>query len=332
VYGTSKAVAEGAEPSPAPAASKVSATSVTAVVIVLALVPLVWSDDHVTSLLVLTLLYALMAQSLDLLMGLCGIWNLGQLAIVAIGGYTAGILVAELGISAWLALPAGVLAGGVAALIVVAPVMRVSGVVAAALTFVVAQAVRLLITADPGGLTGGRSGLSGVSGLFDGLSFTWNLRAYYWLALALSVGVMLLVARTGPAPAGAGLLRPPEPARTSAGSYVARHRPLAIVVFSGLIAGVAGGLYVTFFHGMTPDFIAFRPLGLLLVIVVVGGLGSVRGPLLGAFVVTLTYEVLRGAPILWLAVEGGLLFVVLVFWPGGIDGLLQRGIDAIRRR
>ena len=75
---------------------------------------------------------------------------------------------------------------------------------------------------------------------------------------------------------------------------------------------------------------ALRPLGLLLIMVIVGGLGTVRGPVLGALVVTVLGELL-GEGALWrLLALGALLLLVLLVWPAGIDGLLQRGLDTIR--
>ncbi|MCX6372487.1 MAG: branched-chain amino acid ABC transporter permease [Actinobacteria bacterium] len=287
-----------------------------AVVCVLACVPLVWRNDYIVSVLTLGVLSSLMAQSWNLTIGLCGIWNLGQLAIIAIGGYATGILTVELGISAWLALPAGVVAGGLAAAIMVLPVIRLRGIYAALLTFALAEVVRLLILADGTGLTGGRAGLSGVPGLFDRLSYSGSLRASFWLALVLSAAVMLLVRGMVASPLGTGVDR--------------RRQAIVATLFSGLVAGLAGGLYVTYHHGITPNFMALRPLGLLLIMVIVGGLGTVRGPVIGALVVTVLGELLGEAALWRLLALGALLLLVLLVWPAGIDGLLQRCLDKMR--
>ena len=188
-------------------------------VIVLACIPLVWRNDYIISLLTLILLYSLMAQSWNLTIGMCSIWNLGQLAIIAIGGYVTGILTVELGASAWLALPAGVVAGGLAAAIIVLPVIRLRGFFAALLTFAVAEVVRLLVLADGTGFTGGRFGLSGVPGLFDHLSYSGSLRASFWLTLVLSAAVMLLVRGMMDSPFGRGswVVASPRWASTGAG-------------------------------------------------------------------------------------------------------------------
>ena len=123
-------------------------------------IPLVWRNDYIISLLMLILLFSLMTQSWNLTIGMCGIWNFGQLAIIAIGGYATGLLTIKLGMSAWLALPVGVLAGGLAAVIMVLPSIRLRGIYASMLTFAFAEVVRLLIIADSSGFTGGPFGLT----------------------------------------------------------------------------------------------------------------------------------------------------------------------------
>ncbi len=216
-------------------------------VIVLACIPLVWRNDYIISLLTLILLYSLMAQSWNLTIGMCSIWNLGQLAIIAIGGYVTGILTVELGTSAWLALPAGVVAGGLAAAIIVLPVIRLRGFFAALLTFAVAEVVRLLVLADGTGFTGGRFGLSGVPGLFDHLSYSGSLRAYFWLTLVLSAAVMLLVRGMMDSPFGRSMDR--------------RRQAIVATLVSGLVAGLAGGLYASLLSRHHAELHGPRPPG-----------------------------------------------------------------------
>jgi len=311
--------------------SKTPVAPTIVVVIVLAFIPLVWRNDYIISLLVLMLLFSLMTQSWNLTIGMCGIWNFGQLAIIAIGGYATGLLTIKLGWSAWLALPVGVLAGGLAAVIMVAPQHRLRGIYASMLTFAFAEVVRLLIIADSSGFTGGPFGLTGVKGLFDNLSSTWNLRAYFWLTLVLCAAVMLLVHRMMNAPFGMGLVSLRESIRFSIGMGINRRvQFIMATLISGLIAGLAGGLYATFYHGITPSFMGLGPMGLLVIMVVVGGLGTVRGPIIGAFAVTILSELLRDTVMWRLVVQGALLLLVLAFWPAGIDGLLSRSLAKLR--
>ena len=301
------------------------------VVVVLAFVPLVWRNDYVISLLTLILLFTLMTQSWNITIGMCGIWNFGQLAIIALGGYATGLLIVQLGISPWLALPGGVLAGGLAAVIMVLPSIRLRGIYASMLTFAFAEVVRLLIIADSSGFTGGPFGLAGVKGLFDDLSPSWSLRAYFWLMLGVSAAVMLLVHRMMNSPFGMGLVSLRESVRYSIGMGINRRVAFIMATaISGLIAGLAGGLYATFYHGITPSFMGLGPMGALVIMVVVGGLGTVRGPIIGAFAVTLLSELLRDTVMWRLVVQGALLLLVLAFWPAGIDGLLERGLKRVR--
>ena len=311
--------------------SKTPVVPTIVLVIVLAFIPLVWRNDYIISLLVLMLLFSLMTQSWNLTIGMCGIWNFGQLAIIAIGGYATGLLTIKLGMSAWLALPVGVLAGGLAAVIMVLPSIRLRGIYASMLTFAFAEVVRLLIIADSSGFTGGPFGLTGVKGLFDNLSSSWSLRAYFWLTLVLCAAVMLLVHRMMNSPFGMGLVSLRESVRFSIGMGINRRvQFIMATLISGLIAGLAGGLYATFYHGITPSFMGLGPMGLMVIMVVVGGLGTVRGPIIGAFAVTILSELLRDTVMWRLVVQGVLLLVVLAFWPAGIDGLLARSLAKLR--
>jgi branched-chain amino acid transport system permease protein len=301
------------------------------VVALVALVPFVWRNDYVISLFTLILLYSIMTQSWNITIGMCGIWNFGQLAIIAIGGYTMGLLTIELGLNPWLAMLVGIAAGGVAAVVMVLPSIRLRGIYASMLTFAFAEVVRLLIIADSSGFTGGPFGLSGVKGLFDGLSPTWALRSYFWLTLVLSAAVMLFVHRMMNSPFGMGLVSLRESIRFSIGMGINRRvQFIMATLISGLIAGLGGALYASFYHGITPSSMGLGPMGLMVIMVVVGGLGTVRGPIIGALVVTILSELLRDTVMWRLVVQGALLLVILAFWPAGIDGLLARMWQRVR--
>ena len=175
---------------------------------VLAFIPLVWRNDYIISLLVLMLLFSIMTQSWNLTIGMCGIWNFGQLAIIAIGGYATGLLTSSSAFRRGSAFPAAWSPADLAAVIMVLPSIRLRGIYASMLTFAFAEVVRLLIIADSSGFTGGPFGLAGVKGLFDCLSPSWSLRAYFWLTLVLTAAVMLLIHRMMNSPFGMGLVEP----------------------------------------------------------------------------------------------------------------------------
>jgi branched-chain amino acid transport system permease protein len=301
------------------------------VVAVAALIPLVWRNDYIISLLTLIFLYCLMTQSWNLTIGMCGIWNFGQLAIIAIGGYTMGILATDLGLSPWLSLPVGAVAAMGAALVMVLPSIRLRGIYASMLTFAFAEVVRLLIIADNSGLTGGPFGLQGVPSLFARLSPLGELWAHYWMALGLTAAVMLLIHRLMNSPVGMGLVGLRESIRYSIGMGINRRMQVILATaLSGLIAGVAGGLYTSYYGAMAPTVMGLGPMGLLVTMVVVGGLGTVRGPIVGTFTVMILSELLRDVGMWRLVVLGALLLLVLAFQPTGLDGLIARQVNRLR--
>lgn len=301
-------------------------------VAVLGVLPFVWRNDYIISLLVLTFITTIMTQSWNITIGVSGVWNFGQLAVIALGGYAAGILNINLGVNPWLTLPAGTVVGGCAAIVMLLPSTRLRGIYAAMLTFAFAEVVRLLVLADSTGLTGGPFGLSGIGGLFDSLSSDASLRAYYWLTLAMSAGVMLMMHRIMNSPLGMALVSQRESIRFSIGMGINRRRLYVVVaLISGLVGGLAGSLYATFYHSMTPSLMGLAPMGAMVTMIVIGGLGTVRGPIIGAFAVTILSEVLRDAVMWRLVVQGAILLLVLAFFPAGLDGLAVRGVRALRK-
>jgi branched-chain amino acid transport system permease protein len=306
-------------------------TSTLVVVAVAAVLPLVWRNDYIISLLTLIFLYCLMTQSWNLTIGMCGIWNFGQLAIIAIGGYAMGIVATRLGWSPWITLPIGAVAAMGAALVMVLPSIRLRGIYASMLTFAFAEVVRLLVYADNSGFTGGPFGLTGVPSLFEALSPQGELWAHYWMALGLTAVVMLLIHRMMNSPVGMGLVSLRESIRYSIGMGINRRAQVILATaLSGLIAGLAGGLYTSFYGAMAPTVMGLGPMGLLVTMVVVGGLGTVRGPIVGTFTVMILSELLRDVGMWRLVVLGALLLVVLAFQPTGLDGLLARGAGRLR--
>ncbi len=300
-------------------------------VIVLGILPLLWRNDYIISLLTLIFIYTIFTQSWNITIGFCGIWNFGQLAIIALGGYASGLLTVKVGLSPWLALPVGVIAGGVVAIIMVLPSIKLRGIYASMLTFAFAEVVRLLIVADSTGFTGGVFGLTGVRGLFDGLSPEGALRAYYWFALFLAAVIMLLMHRMMNSPFGMGLVSLRESIRFSIGMGIDRRvQFIAATAISGLIAGLGGAVYACYYHAISPSIMGLAPMGLFVTMVVVGGLGTVRGPIIGVFVVMIISEALRDAGMWRLVVQGALLLIVLAFVPAGVDGLLSRGFSRVK--
>lgn len=305
--------------------------STAVVVALLAILPFVWRNDYIVSLLTLIFIYSIFTQSWNITIGFCGIWNFGHLAIVALGAYASGLMIVKVGISPWLGLLVGMVAGGLVGVILVLPSIKLRGIYASMLTFAFAEVVRLLIIADSSGFTGGVFGLTGIEGLFDWLSPLGSLRAYYWFTLFVAALVMLVIHRMTISPFGMGLVGLRESIRFSIGMGIDRRvQFIAATAFSGIIAGLGGALFAGFYHSITPTIMGLGPMGLFVTMVVVGGLGTVRGPIVGTFLVMIVSELLRDTVMWRLVVQGAILLIVLAFFPAGVDSLAVRGFRKVK--
>jgi len=156
-----------------------------------------------------------------------------------------------------------------------------------------------------------------------------TLPRYYWLALAALVAVALLYRRLTTFRLGRAFhaVRDNEPLAGAAGIDPLRYRMLAFTIGAGLAGGV-GALYVHYLSVMCPEEMTVALTVNLLVIVFLGGVGTLRGVLVGAILFTALPEILRLAPTWRLVIYGALLLLVVVRSPEGIDSLLRRATGA----
>jgi branched-chain amino acid transport system permease protein len=288
-------------------------------VLVALLVPLVVSNSYIMNILILILITAILNQAWNLELGMCGIWNFGQLALYALGGYTVGILAVRYGVSPWLGIPIGMLAAGVVNAVLTIPMMRLRGIYGALLTFSFGECFRLTIVNDGSGFTGGTFGLAGVPSLFPGFSPQATQRAYYWLCLVLCFGVALLLKRFMDSPFGVanGALR--DSPRYAVGLGVNRRSNiLAASVVSALLTGLAGALYATYYSSISPAVMGLTPMSMYCLMIIVGGLGTISGPILGTAVTMFLLEELRVADEWRLIIVMGVLLAMLMVQPRGL--------------
>jgi branched-chain amino acid transport system permease protein len=295
--------------------------------------PLVWRNDYVIDVALTALIWMILNQSWNLQLGIGGIWNFGQLAIFAIGGYTAALLSLRLGLSPWLSLPAGGLAAAAVSAVIGIPVLRLRGIYASLLTFSFGEVVRLLVIADETGTTGGSFGLSGIPGLaFQDLSPDARQRAYYWVALGLVVLTALFVYIFIHSPLGTAL----KSLRDAPGYAASRGispMKMQIITFSSsaFIAGIAGGFYAHYFGVISPSVMGLGPMSLFVAMLVVGGLGTFWGPMLGTGLIMIVSEYLRDVEDLRLVIVGLILLVTIVAAPRGLVPAIGNGWRRVQR-
>jgi branched-chain amino acid transport system permease protein len=300
-----------------------------AVIVLAALVPMIDSSQYGMDVLITMLIIMLLNVSWNFILGIAGVWNFGQLAIYAVGGYGAGLLLLHTSIPPWLAIIGGGLTGAVLAVLISVPTLRLFGIYTSLLTFAAAEVVQLVIQNDTSGTTGGTFGLPMVRGLFPSLSPLWNQRAWYWTCLGILIvavaGTALLTRTTF----GLGLrtLRDSLPYGSARGIAPLRHRILAFGV-SGFAAGIAGALYTIYNGSIAPNVMGLTPMSIYVTMLVIGGMGTITGPLIGTAIVTVIEQLLIDHPGTEFTVLGAVLLAIVIFFPRGI----AFEIEKMRRR
>lgn len=296
---------------------------------VLALVPAVVEDSYLRHLFILAFIYAVIASNWDLSLGYAGIFNFGHLTFFGAGVYAAGIAAKTGGIDPWLAIPMGGVVAALIAVIVAAPVVRLKGIYVVLVTFAFSQLAMQLVLSQSQ-ITGGAEGMVRIPFLRIGdYKFIADYKlGYYYVALGLLVlSTAFLLAVTGSA-FGKSLraVRDNEDYARARGVSIARQR-LAAMVLSAFFPGVMGGFFAIYLRVASPEVFGFATLSLTLSMVLIGGTGTVVGPILAALALTFATETmagLRGFEEARFVVVAVFMILVLRFAPRGLASLILR--------
>ena len=281
-----------------------------------ALAPLVLGP-YALSVLTEAFILVLFAASLHVMMGPGGMASFGHAAWFGIGAYAAGLLAQHVPMVAGLV--AAPLAAGVVALGLGAVVVRLSGVYLAMLTLAFAQIV-WAVAFQSIELTGGDNGILGV------VPPAWARGpAFYWLTLALCAGAVLLLRRVLYAPFGYAIRAARDSAlRAEAVGLAVGQLRLAAFTLAGAAAGLAGGMYAYAKGSVFPTYISIPKSVDALLMVLLGGVNTVTGPVVGALAYVGLYDTLLRATDLWRLVLGAAIVGLVVLFPEGIAGAVQR--------
>lgn len=267
-------------------------------------------------------LFALVGIGLNVLMGLTGQVSLGHVGFYAIGAYTMALLTTKLGISFWLAWPAAALLAAACGALLALPAVRVKGPYLAMVTIAFGFVVENSIV-EMRSLTGGQNGIMGIASPVLG-SLAQGERAVAVIAL-LTVGVALagyVWLSRGTWGAAMRAVRDSETAAESIGLNPVLIKTTAFAL-SALCAGAAGALFAPLSGMITPHTFGFGQSILFVLVLMLGGTGTVLGPVAGALVVGLLPELLSSLEEYRLLFFGALLLVVLWVAPTGIVGFWQ---------
>jgi branched-chain amino acid transport system permease protein len=288
-------------------------------------------------------IWALFATSLNLLVGYTGLVSFGHAAYFGIGAYTTGILMKKAGVTFLLAFPAAGLVAGLLAGVFGFFCVRLTRIYFAMLTLAFAQIV-WAICFKWNEVTGGEQGMPEI----PYPSFDWVERVavwvpvvggyraseyFYFLSLVLVAGSLWMLRRIAGSPFGRMLTTIREnPERAEFIGVNVRRYELAAFVLAGAFAGLAGGLFGIFNRGVFPDFAYWTKSSEVLIMTLLGGMGTFVGPSVGALVLLWLNQQIVSYTQYWPLILGSILVLLLFGFPGGIAGAVEGLWRWTRRR
>jgi branched-chain amino acid transport system permease protein len=288
------------------------------------------ATSYYTDVMVFVAIHSIIAAGLSLLLGYAGQISLGQAAFYGLGAYASGILTTRLGLSPWLGIMAGMVLAAGMAYGVGLPALRLKGHYLAMATLGFGMIVYIVFN-EFIGLTGGPSGFGEIPSIrIFGMEISSTL-GFYYLAWTAAVGVLWISLNIVHSRPGRALraIHDSEKAAAAVGIDITRAK-VQIFVVSGVYGALAGSLYahfVTFIN--PPPFDIFFSIKVLMM-VVIGGVGSIWGAYLGAALLTFLPEWLAFMEDFDVLAYGIILLTIVMFSPDGLVGLGSRMINRIR--
>jgi branched-chain amino acid transport system permease protein len=301
-----------------------------------AVLPFVWPERYVLLQFTLFFIWATVVTQWNLVFGVAGVFSLAQMAIFAMGGYVTGMFGLYFHWSLWWAMPMGAIAAVIFSIVIGLACLRLRGAYVALLTFAIAEAMYLLIITDTAcfymegvtcrNFTGGTRGLVnfGDFGFRQMLGYKHAAFGNYFLALtllALATAFSIFVIR---GPLGMAFLALRDNPSYAVARGISRFKyQLLVFAASAFFTGLAGAVYAGYFTVMGADTLNLTLLLLLLSMMVIGGMGKIWGPIVGAVVLSLVNEGLNELVDWRLLGLGLMLMLFTIFWPAGIVGAIE---------
>ncbi len=269
------------------------------------------------------LVWGLFATAFDIMLGYTGLLSFGQAAFFGGGAYTAGLLAQRVGVPYPLNVLAAGLAAGVLALPLMALAIRRRGIYFAMITLAFGQMVFYVIN-EWRSLTGGENGVQGIPrAALGGLNISSSM-TFYYAAFPLIVLGLLLCWRIIRSPFGRVLLAIREnDVRTQTLGYAVNRFKLLAVVLSCALSGLAGGIWVISHGFVALDAVHWTTSGQVVIMVLLGGMGTRLGPLVGAALFLLLRDFLSTWTDAWGVITGVIFIVVILVFRQGIVGTIE---------
>lgn len=289
--------------------------------LVVLVAPLPLAGSYLTNVLIFVGINSILALGLNLLLGYAGQISLGQAAFFGLGAYGSAVLTTKYSLNPWVAMILVAVCVAAFAFAIGFPVLRLKGHYLAMATLGVGVIANIAFneTID---LTGGPSGLSGIPNLaIGGLTFDSDFKNYY-LVWGFALVLLLLSLNLVNSRVGRGL-RAIHDSEVAARVMGVNARLMKVQVFtlSAFFSAVAGSLYCHVMTFISPASFSFHTSIELLTMIVIGGLGSIYGSILGALLLTMLPEILRTFHDYDIVFYGMMLILMTIYMPGGLVGI-----------
>jgi branched-chain amino acid transport system permease protein len=293
-----------------------------AILAAVALLPAIVANEYWRGVVIVSMYFAMLAMAWNLLAGYTGQFSLAPATFGMIGAYVTGLLAYHASVGAVVGIPAAIVVAGLIGFILARIVMRLRGPYLALTTLSFAEIMRLVIS-NSIDITRGDLGLS-VPALFD------DRLAYYYLMIALLIAIQLALYLLLRSPIGLYLraIRDDEVAAAGRGVQIVRWKTYAFAL-SAMISGLAGALYGHFAQLVSPELGLISQTGIIISMAVIGGLGTLVGPVGGAFLIYVASEFLRDFGGYQLIVFALLVILFARFFRAGLWGLVRAAYERI---
>lgn len=286
--------------------------------VLLAACPLVL-DTYWTDVLNNVGLYAILALSLNVILGLVGLFHMGHAAFYAVGAYTTAILNTVYGVPVLWTMPVAGLLAGIFAALVARPIIHLRGDYLLIVTIGVVEIVRIALINNVFGITGGANGIFGIARpILFGFKLSKPIHFFYliWMLAGMSIFLFrrLELSRFGRA---LRYIKEDETAAAGSGIDVAGYKLIAFVI-GAVWAGITGTIFAAKMTIISPESFTFWESVVLFTIVILGGSGNIWGVLLGAFLLVGLPELFRDFAQYRMLVFGAAMVAMMIFRNGGL--------------
>lgn len=299
----------------------------TGMLLVLLVIPLVITQSYIIHIVINCFIYVTLSLSLNLIMGWTGQFSLGHVAFYGMGAYFTTLLMMKSGINFWLATLISAAAVGLISWVLCHPTLKLRGDYLAVVTLGMGEVFRMICN-NWTAVTRGSRGLPNIPNpeLF-GFVFR-SKTSFYYLGLAMFLLTLIFLSRLNTSGYGMALrtIREDDVAAASIGIYPVKFKLNAFVIGCS-IASVAGSFYAVYLGFISPSSFQFSESMTMMAMVVLGGIGSIPGVIIGGTVLTALPEVLRSLSDYRLVIYGALMVLMMIFRPSGIWGSKLRMLN-----